>query len=690
MQETLEAKYEPYKRIVGGKLLSPDDIGDYYLPVITEAGLYLYRRTLHEAPAIVRFDPAEGKENILLSVTLTDHSSFSASTDGSLIAFSSFRSDGGHESGETLTADLSLYDVGTGKLKRLTQAAHLWQPALSGDGKHLVAVQGIGPYSRLVTVDLETGALGVLYAYPSANVYNPCFSPDGKKIAFALNVRGMQDICVMDYLVPIRPTSPNLEAHNTEAAMRIIGPDFPGDYFPVFVSNCEIMFSSDRSGSLALYKADLDTNRITPAAEDPVAAWAGTEHGGTLIYASYTSKGYCIKEKPTISEKPMEEIRRTHEPLPQPFVWNSSYPSQDYTDWPLPLLWLPYPALKFHSNGTIALGMGAYHTGYSYLGTSSYSFSLSLFPETGQTDASGSLYFRLGRLGITYEVGQTYDIAAKDYHTQTTTQTLQMNFPVLSTVFEKNILGLSVSAGMTHSFALVDEASFTFPESFGLASPLMCNTLYPFSSFSFSFRKSASSYDIYSPFGVSLAAVLSVPLRFEAIPVSGFIVRANTSFFFPSLFRHQMMKLGLKSSWISESMFGLADIAARGMFTANPQITPGSLLFSLDYLFTIAMLDTPLPFGFYLLGMGGGLHAEKKAHVSGTGVSFDDYLYTGVELTIIAGYAGVLSFPLGFGLSVRFDPVFVRQFKPFEDIRPYFFIGTDSFSSSSGTRPFMP
>ena len=199
LREDLQRKYTQAS-VSGedGALVSPDRIGDWTHPQPTRAGLFLYRHTPYEPSAIVRLDPAAGTEHVVATGSLTDFFSFSAAADGATLCFSSEMADMRDQSAPVITADLFLVNTRTGRQRQLTRNAHLWHPALSPDGRRIVAVQGVGPYTRLVSVDAASGSLRVLFSRAEGNVYTPAFSPDGSRVAFTFNLRGFQDVYVAE------------------------------------------------------------------------------------------------------------------------------------------------------------------------------------------------------------------------------------------------------------------------------------------------------------------------------------------------------------------------------------------------------------------------------------------------------------------------------------------------------------
>ena len=131
---------------------------------------------------------------------------------------------------------------------------------------------------------------------------------------------------------------------NTDAARPVLGPDAFGEYFPAFLDDRTLLFSSDRSGSLALYRADLQAGTYALVQSDPVAAISGAVDGDSLLYGSYSANGWCVKRTPlaALTAVTLEETPGAPSPYPLPFPWTGAgVPAQAYIDWPLPLAWVP-------------------------------------------------------------------------------------------------------------------------------------------------------------------------------------------------------------------------------------------------------------------------------------------------------------------------------------------------------------
>ena len=128
MLRELHRRYARYARIPAGKLISPDRVGDYHLPLVTEGGWYEYRSNLDAAPAIVRVDPASGRERVLLDTSLTVYTSLTADRSGDRLVYASFDVTLG-PSGTVATSDLFALDPSTRRVRRADARANTLPPA---------------------------------------------------------------------------------------------------------------------------------------------------------------------------------------------------------------------------------------------------------------------------------------------------------------------------------------------------------------------------------------------------------------------------------------------------------------------------------------------------------------------------------------------------------------------------------
>ncbi len=306
MVHELERRYESKPQVEEGRRVTPDRIGDWFLPVITDGGWYLYRGSLEEPPGIVQYDPQSRHEKMLLATPLTDRASLTATRDGSRIAFATWQVTQG-DSGQIVASDLFGLDPATGSVRRITTGARAWQPRWSPDGARLLAVSAVGPCSRLVEVDPHSGAMKLLFSQKDAIVSTPSFSPDGSKVAFSVSAGGSTAIRVLALPCPetaLSPTDP-ITDFNVELAPAVVGPSGAGAWYPRFTRDAHLIFSSVVNGNLALVSIDVDGKEPQLVCDDPVGAWSGELVGNDVLYATYRTNGYALMMKP-IQHAPLD------------------------------------------------------------------------------------------------------------------------------------------------------------------------------------------------------------------------------------------------------------------------------------------------------------------------------------------------------------------------------------------------
>jgi hypothetical protein len=196
-------------------------------------------------------------------------------------------------------------------------------------------------------------------------------------------------------------------------------------------------------------------------------------------------------------------------------------------------------------------------------------------------------------------------------------------------------------------------------------------------------RTSGSDFDLFDR--NALVASTSEVVYPPALSGTGMgaLAQALLSFAFPSPLAHQVVKIGLKSSYATFGGPFQQVTNPRGAFDPVTQLLEGRTLLSLDYQFPLALLDTPLVYSFGLVAIGGVVHVEAAADWSPTTADllFDRDIYAGMELVFVLS-VGEGALPVLVGASVRFDPRFAAPFDWATDIRPYFAFSTDSFAGA--------
>ena len=684
----LAEKYRSSLSVPAGTLVTPKGPGSWMHPVVTDRGLYVYRTSPYRFPAIVRLDPATGREQVLHPV-VEDGISFTATRDGRTIYFTSLTQTWVDASTSQLVSDLYSLDVDTGNTRQITHGAHLWQPAVSPGGETLVAVQGGGPYSRLVAIDTRTGALQLLYSRPAGNVYTPAFSPDGRRVAFTFNLRGFQDVLVVDFdrlaqgsTLLDDPRLP-IGSVNEDSARPVLGPDPFGEYFPSFFDDETVLFSSDREGALALYRADLRTGDVLRIQRDPVAAIAAVRDGDGLVYTSYSADGWCLKRVPIagLEAFPLEE--KSGEPYPVETAWaGKSAVEKGYIDWPAPLLWLPLPALTRTGPGSpgVEVGVGASAIGTSLLGTTTWAADASWLFIAQQPQADLSISTAAGPFTVSAQSQLSYQYA--DTYTESIASSLALGLPFFREIAFDTSRSFAVSLGIAHSAQLESSAPFTFAQSAGPMAGGWQNALFATSSASALWQHNGGAIDFAPPvaFDALLQNSTRLPVLDYPAPESDFLLRLGVTF--PSFIPHHVFKLGLKATDVLGGPFASykdSFATPRGFPGSMTRSVSGQALASIDYRAAIALFDQPLVFSFAATGAEMGVHAEGIARWDdrNPALTLDPGLYAGADFTLHMIFDAV-PFLVTVGAAVRISTSAPGSFDAGRDLGLYFSIAQSS------------
>lgn len=663
----LTEKYRPSLSIASGARITPTAPGDWVHPQLTDRGLYVYRSSPYQFPAIVRYDPASGREHVLHPV-VNDAFSFTATKDGRTIYFTSMTQTWADPGTPELVSDLYSLDADSGACTRITSGAHLWQPAVSPDGETLVAVQGTGPYSRLVSVDERTGSLRVLYSRSEGNIYTPAFSPDGRRLAFTFNLRGFQDVYVADY-APLTQGStalddPRLPAADTnaEAARPVLGPDPFGEYFPSFLDDDTVVFSSDRGGALALYRADLRSGEVVRIQDDPVAAIAAVPDGDALLYSSYSADGWCLRRTPiadlaAVALPPEQGGAREY---PAAFQWTGkSVTQKPYTDWPAPLLWLPFPAVTRTGPGSpgVELGLGAIAYGASLMGNTTWLADAAWSFASQQPLAALSISAVTGPFTLSLDSQLAYQYGS-DY-TESIDSTLTLGLPLFNEIAFDRQRMFNLSLGISHGAQLESQAPFTFAQSLGSLAGDWQNNLFAIGGISFHWQRSGGRIDFAPP--LALDALLQNSTRLPVLdypaPESDFLLGLGLNL--PSFIPHHVVRLGLKATDVLGGPFASykdSYAVPRGFPGPQSRSVSGQALASIDYIAPIALFDQPLVFSLATTGASIGVHAEGIGQWDNSqpALTLDPSLYVGGDLTLHMVFNAV-PFTVLIGAAARID-----------------------------------
>ena len=137
--------------------------------------------------------------------------------------------------------------------------------ALSPDGETLV----VDLMGQLWSLPATGGGAQLLLPAEEA-ARNPRFSPDGSRLVYQQFARGQWDLWLLELA--------------TSTRRRLSGPPY-NDREPDFSADGRaIVFVSDRSGSDALHRLDLDTEEVTQLTYGSQASWPAVSERGEIVY----------------------------------------------------------------------------------------------------------------------------------------------------------------------------------------------------------------------------------------------------------------------------------------------------------------------------------------------------------------------------------------------------------------------
>jgi WD40 repeat protein len=228
------------------------------------------------ATRLMIFDRESGKSK---SVAKNPYYAISWSPDGTALAFANKTA---MSKGKSHFYDLYVYDVIRKKKRRLTRGLRAHSPAWSPDGRDMLFVYAKDGTDNIGRLNIETGEIQQITVYGHGEqLFEPCFSPDGKMVLFSMS-RG-------------RGRSIYLKDLTTAGVTALVEDNFDARDAVFHDNGRKICFSWDKTGIFNIYEKDLESGAVTQLTNVTGGAFMpSVSADGRLAFALFTSDGYKI------------------------------------------------------------------------------------------------------------------------------------------------------------------------------------------------------------------------------------------------------------------------------------------------------------------------------------------------------------------------------------------------------------
>ena len=207
-------------------------------------------------------------------------SSFSWSPDGKKILFSKRNP---LNLNHITVYDLYEYDLKKDEEKKLSSFRRAYYPSYSKDGSKIVYIVNGDGTLNLEMADSQGNNPQILTFFDNGEqVFNPKFSPDGKKIYFDYAFETNRDIAVLD--LETKKIDYVFEDPDVDTRTASFSPD-----------GSKMYFASDRTGIFNIYSYDLASGEVKQITNVLGGAFMPSVDGnGNLAYSTFEPTGYKI------------------------------------------------------------------------------------------------------------------------------------------------------------------------------------------------------------------------------------------------------------------------------------------------------------------------------------------------------------------------------------------------------------
>ena len=577
-------------------LFSPDSVGDFHLPYPTDRGLLGFTRTLDAGGAISIHSPDGKNLSELIRIPVDAPGTVTVTRDGTSAFISYLWGDPYHKASTQLApvsySDLYRVDLDSHTYSRITTKARLMHPAVSPDGQRLVAIESVEDRYRLVEIDMEDGSISVLYENPDGSVYEPNFAPDGSALVFVEIVDGQSTLVVVEEQEP----------------GRILWPHAPAElHSPRFITPGTLWVGSDFSERLSLYEVDRTSGHITLLLTDPVGITGAIPVGDSVIYSTYTSKGYALRKADSTALVAESIVKQIPQPRGTPKTVAPRLPMTPYSDALRFNLWLPFPI-----NIPSEIVPGASVVMRSILGR--HTLGASTAWSISDSLPVGVLLYRYAPGPFTFTVQAN---ANEKYSTTDRRHSVTGSFDI--PLWHESLPSgrRSLASGIAMRGTYVEDQ--TIGTLFGYAG--------------YGYHDHAGPKDYYGTTRYSILGSLQYNHNFtvedrKLVPiarVTGQVPLGRT---------HQILRLELDTAFVeSDPNNKILTPDLLGLQTKSGEI---KMLFSLRYGIPLGLFDKPVPYGG-LVAAGLLLHAQTATYLTSGSPAWEEDVYIGA--TINADFA---------------------------------------------------
>ena len=243
----------------------------------------------------------------------------------------------------SIFGDLSLVDVASGDVRRLTRGVRAYDPDVSPDGRRIVFARKMGDRSELFTVGLDGRGLEPLTTSVAGVEWSgPRWSPAGDAIVAArLLPGGWLD------LVRVDPATGAVEQLTHDRAK---------DVEPTWMPDGEaVVFRSDRDGVSNLHALRLADRSVLRVGNVLGGAFqpSVSPDGLSVACSTYSSRGYDVVVAPLdLGAAPAAPAFVDTLPAPRPDPLPAASPVKPYRAWSmlLPRFWTPWVQIEDDEN----------------------------------------------------------------------------------------------------------------------------------------------------------------------------------------------------------------------------------------------------------------------------------------------------------------------------------------------------